>query len=41
MDVIAEAKKELANFVGSKLGVDVKDVLKNITYHPREELGDL
>ncbi|MEM0015671.1 MAG: arginine--tRNA ligase [Saccharolobus sp.] len=41
MDLIAEAKKELANFVGSKLSVDVKDILKNITYPPREELGDL
>ncbi len=41
MDLIGEAKIEIAKFVSKQLNVDMSEVLKNITYPPREDFGDL
>ncbi|ACP38111.1 arginine--tRNA ligase [Saccharolobus islandicus] len=41
MDIIGRAKKELAEYVAAQLGISEEEVFKNITYPPREELGDL
>jgi|BEDMetMinimDraft_2_1075160.scaffolds.fasta_scaffold01780_6 arginyl-tRNA synthetase len=41
VDILGEAKRELSTFISSTLGVSEEQVLKNITYPPRDELGDL
>jgi len=41
VDLIGEAKIEIAKFVSKQLNVDMSEVLKNITYPPREDFGDL
>ncbi|WP_338601472.1 arginine--tRNA ligase [Sulfolobus tengchongensis] len=41
MDIIGRAKKELAEYVATQLSLSEEEVFKNITYPPREELGDL